>query len=246
MTLCGQRTKIQDVNRSVYFDPILGFDLRNDVAWQSYEASALTEEERELLRDKRFPWSDAYGRLLRRDRPGKRRRPDKDEKELAWRAWCAFVLEIDVDLRPAGRVIMRHPRRAYRVELQYVYDPGTKRYRYSSWQVVADSFMDVDAGPPDIFDLEPYLSALALRFHRGIEATHAFQKIPRRRPESGKPLDPDFYRRLLASYERLVREGRTDPAAELARRMDENRSTVKSWLHRGRKYLEDQSGREKR
>jgi hypothetical protein len=62
--------------------------------------------------------------------------------------------------------------------------------------------------------------------------------MPRRRPKPGAPLDSDFYRRVIASYRELRKEGYKNPAGELARRMNANPSTVKSWLRRGRIYLE--------
>jgi hypothetical protein len=64
-----------------------------------------------------------------------------------------------------------------------------------------------------------------------------FWKAPTQRPEPGRPLDPVFYQELLGAFDGLVAEGWRDPAAEFARRMDENPATVRSWLRRGRKYL---------
>jgi len=68
--------------------------------------------------------------------------------------------------------------------------------------------------------------------------SRTFGRPPVARPAPGQPLNPDFYRRLLAAYDKLVAEGKKRPALELAAHMDVNHSTLKSWLSRGRKYLE--------
>ena len=101
----------------------------------------------------------------------------------------------------------------------------------------AEGIADASLG----IDLMMYLAAFRLKRSKvGVEAWKT--GLPRRRPAPGKQLDTDFYRRLLTNYELLIQEGYRDPAAELARRMGEKHSTVKSWLSRGRHYLKASEG----
>jgi hypothetical protein len=54
-----------------------------------------------------------------------------------------------------------------------------------------------------------------------------------------------FYRELDHEYNELVGADTRNPIAEIARRRGVKESRVKSWLHRGRKYLResDQKGK---
>jgi hypothetical protein len=161
----------------------------------------------------------------------------------AWVNWSRYVLEINVDIRPGARAILRRPD-TDRVEMQWI-DSGAKDgrgrpvYELKSVQIVADQIVaDGVLSGLSFPDLNAYQTAFDLKMARGPGDSGRFvQRAPRRRPAPGKPLDTDFYRRLLAFYDQLIAEGRKDPAAEIARRMDEKHETVKSWLRRGRIYL---------
>jgi hypothetical protein len=59
------------------------------------------------------------------------------------------------------------------------------------------------------------------------------------RPETGKAPSLAHYRKVLAEYDELVREGHSSPVSVLADRYGARPGTVKAWLHRGRKYLKD-------
>lgn len=48
------------------------------------------------------------------------------------------------------------------------------------------------------------------------------------------------YQRVLAEYDELVREGHPSPISVLVERYRARPGTVKSWLHRGRKYLKEE------
>jgi hypothetical protein len=91
--------------------------------------------------------------------------------------------------------------------------------------------------PPDV---EQFIAALNVRLppkFGGDLSSRFFTTLPRRRPQAGQPLDPDFYRRVLAVFDELTKRGARDPAAQIAERMGEKPSTVRSWLRRGRSYI---------
>lgn len=55
-------------------------------------------------------------------------------------------------------------------------------------------------------------------------------------PAAGKPINIEFYSRVLALYEMLASEGTKAPVRQIAEMLDANENTVKSWLLRARKY----------
>jgi DNA-directed RNA polymerase specialized sigma24 family protein len=57
------------------------------------------------------------------------------------------------------------------------------------------------------------------------------------RPSAGRPPTLGHYQRILAEYEQLKREGHAAPINVLVERYGVKKDTVKSWLHRARKYL---------
>jgi hypothetical protein len=57
------------------------------------------------------------------------------------------------------------------------------------------------------------------------------------RPSAGRPPTIPHYQRILAEYEQLKREGHAAPINVLVQRYGAKKGTVKSWLHRARKYL---------
>jgi hypothetical protein len=152
-----------------------------------------------------------------------------------WRDWHIRILRTEVDLRPAGRAVLREPASQFQVEIQFVKDPQWIGPAVKTITVVPDEPMDdIDAGRINL-DLVQYLAAWELRLTRGPQGSHPL--APPNRPAPGKPVDTTFYQWLLRSYDVLLAEGHREPAKELARRMDEKHSTVKSWLRRGRQYL---------
>jgi hypothetical protein len=56
-------------------------------------------------------------------------------------------------------------------------------------------------------------------------------------PASGKAPSLAHYKAVIAAYDELVREGHPAPISVLADRFQARPGTVKSWLHRGRRYL---------
>ena len=200
------------------------WDLRDEEAWSRYlEEQGVTEYARWLW--DRFAASPHN--FFPDGSPGR----EEWNRMLAFRNWVIRVLGIDVELKPAGRAVLRDPAVAYTVEILWLRD-AEKTYRPVRLTVIADAFLTEGTAP----DVSAYYTAFLLRVQRS--PVGAFGRAPRRRPAAGKPLDVDFYRQLLAAYERLVTAGEKYPAKELARRMNEERTTVRSWLARARKLEE--------
>jgi hypothetical protein len=171
-------------------------------------------------------------------------------RQTAWEAWLEGVLRIEVNLRPAGRAILhdpeagahgmtgdpptsaRIPGTGFRVEIYW--NRATGANVPTRIEIVADPSGSL-AYLGNTIALDRYLAAFALRIRSA--QTSAFAKVPRRRPAPGQPIDVPFYRQLIEAEKALRREGFRGPAKELARRMGENHSTVKSWLRRGRQYV---------
>jgi hypothetical protein len=172
---------------------------------------------------------------------------DRGEPEWVWtvrlREWILDVLAIEVEHKPGGRSVLRAPDppegmeiyAPYRVEIRWAYDPDAARARPFEVRVIADEYLEERSAVPK--GIEKYFLAFWLTSDR-----EPPERLPRRRPAAGKPLETDFYTRVLGQYNALKLQGHKAPAAELARRMGENPSTVKSWLRRGRKYLEGGNG----
>ena len=196
-----------------------------DPEWEAFVSDNLTEADLTLLESlyesapvlpSRYlgPWTD-------------------QNDEAAWRHWCISVVEVEVELKVAGLAVTRWPTSNFQLEIQWLRERKGV-FRLYSIKVVPDDYLRFF---PRSYDLHLHACAFQLRV-RQAEDRSAFLSAPRRRPGSGKSLDADFYRRLLASYDKLVLEGYRNPAVELAKRMNEKHGTVKSWLSRGRKYLE--------
>jgi hypothetical protein len=155
--------------------------------------------------------------------------------------WITDVLAIRVELKAGGRAILEHPKRSYRVEIQWHQtgkdERGKPTLEPKSIHVIADRSL----GYPLTDGLDIYQAAFLAAMIRGSGrgSRRAFHRAPTTRPAPGQPFNTDFYLRVLALYNDLVREGRKDPAKEIARRYDAKHSTVKSWLSRGRRYLEE-------
>jgi len=197
-----------------------------------------SEEEWELLWN---GFTDTQRQILNNEFPNSRHhqfthRLDKFTHDNAFRNWVSDLLVIQVELKPAGRAVLRDPEYPYRVELFWSFERKSKNLRAKSANIVADDFLSLNHSP----ELHRYLVAFLFQAQKGV--TRSFAKAPQRRPVPGQAIDLGFYTKLLEAYDQLVIEGRPDPAAELARRYDENRSTVKSWLRRARQYTQRQEG----
>ena len=89
----------------------------------------------------------------------------------------------------------------------------------------------------DTLHLGDYWAGLVLRLGTA-EPKPAGDATP---PASGKTPSLDFYRGLIAAYDELVRDRHPAPISVLVERYQARPGTVKSWLHRGRKYLKEES-----
>lgn len=157
-------------------------------------------------------------------------RPGREEwnRTLAFRNWVVEVLSIEVEVNP-GKATLRAPDRHYSVEI--IWEPeDEKTLKPVRLSMIADK--DQFLGEHDNLDHYTYATAFLLRVS-SLPGLKEFTRVPRRRPAPGMPLNTAFYERLLASYESLLPEYRY-PAAELAHRMRENPSTVRTWLKRAR------------
>lgn len=208
--------------------------LRDRAIWRRFlRERSLSAEELRLLRQI-FTESRRSSQALAEGAPGWL-------WDVAERDWILDVLEIEVDLRHNGRAILTGPEPPpgstahdpYTVEIRWELGRAPSLPRIRSVQILAEEHLHPHSPPPG---LDPYWAAFALSLGREPEGT--FRRMPRRRPHPGAALDTDFYERVLASYGELRKEGYRDPAGELARRMKAKPSTVKSWLRRGRIYLE--------
>lgn len=157
--------------------------------------------------------------------------PTRFQERQAQRRWINKVLALDVEIEP-GRAIVTDPRSGLRVEMQWMAE-GRDAFWLGRFDV---------RPPPGLvwrFDeLERF--AVAAHLHAAVSQPEKFTPIPRARPQAGRPLDTGFYTSLLATYEEIRASGHRAPAKELARRMNENPNTVKSWLKRGREALREE------
>jgi hypothetical protein len=159
--------------------------------------------------------------------------------------WLAYVTEIDVQLHPGGRAILTHPEANLRVQIR--------------WDAAGVQSVHVDAQPGDPFpsveiSLSRFLAALELK--RGAWASGTVASISQSlpaltqaasgevivRPMAGKRPSLAFFRQIEREYNELVSaaEPVRNPVNEIARRHHVQPGTVKSWLHRGRKYLKEE------
>jgi hypothetical protein len=85
----------------------------------------------------------------------------------------------------------------------------------------------------DTISVGDWWAALVLR----LDQSEALPEAVADRPSSGKAPPREFYARLIAEYDELVRDEHPSPISVLADRYQARPGTVKSWLHRGRRYL---------
>lgn len=229
----GRKPSIGDLERVVASDEgrtrgnwRWPFVLSDDAAWEAFVEQQLTDEDLSYLWEA-FQDSPVADIVLDDD-------PQRIE-DLVFRGFCVRVWRLKVEIRAAGRTVVRDPTENHRVEMQWLYQKRKKIYRVKRMCVIGDAFLSLDQLP----DEYEYLTAFYLR-HRQLDPAGTYGRPPVARPAPGQPLNADFYQRLLIAYDKLVAEGRPRPALELAERMDVNHSTLKSWLSRGRAYLKEE------
>jgi hypothetical protein len=151
-------------------------------------------------------------------------------------AWVREVQAIHVELHPGGRATLTRtglPTVAIRWEMRVGGRGGRQRF-------LTLTSLHIDAEPGGAFSylgldlvLSCYVAALALVVEHDDEPVPNAAAVP----AAGKPPSIDFYRRLNAEYDELVRSGHRTPLKELAARYKTKEGTVKSWRSRGSKYL---------
>ena len=147
-----------------------------------------------------------------------------------WRSWAEKIASMHVVLKPDGRATSREREEdaVLTVHFQWNLDHGTPMVVSAlivpDWQLAFNEAIDLDA------------HMLACRVQLAKDPPKR-ARLPNR-PRPGEARDVAFYRQLLAEYEGLLREARPAPARELANRRGINYSTLKSYLKRGREYLQ--------
>jgi hypothetical protein len=172
--------------------------------------------------------------------------------EEGFPAFRDFVEEIQVELHPGSRAVLHHPQQEpMSAAEQAKLHPGSRivrhypspaetvwiRFRFDPRQ--EDSYFVREItfrGDPYLpwrrIDVSPYIAALGLKLGSKVEAGTGG-----RRPKSGREPSVAFYRKLLADYDALLKKGAKAPVKALAQRRGVPVGTVKSWLSRGRRYL---------
>jgi hypothetical protein len=200
-----------------------------DDEWKAFVSEHLTPEQLSWLKDqyKASPKPlSYYAEALSRGKKTARTR------ELERRHWCRGVVEIEVTLRPGGVAVQRHPQADYELVIRWKRDKQGV-LRMTKIEINPDDFLSHFPGEGTLFQ---HGVAFKLRVE-GLSGRKQFLRAPRRRPAAGKAPNMDFYRRVLDQYDALVNQGQKAPAVELARRMGEPHSTVKSYIRRGKGYL---------
>jgi hypothetical protein len=128
----------------------------------------------------------------------------------------------------------------FAVEPQFELDKASKSFAPRELRMVADEGAQVDVYDVARVGYYPQRYWAALRLALEEAGTPFVRRMPRKRPKPGHPLDLDFYRRVLDARDELERRGHPSPDAELARRMKENPSTVRGWIHRARKHIREE------
>jgi hypothetical protein len=156
---------------------------------------------------------------------------ERPEAVYMFRRWCVGVAESEVTLLPGGRAVIRHPvsQRDRTVE-------GRWRLSASGEPVITEYTVSATAPHPIgwVASITREMSALYLALSR--RSKEPTGKRPEA-PTPGKPGDIEFYRYVVAEYDALVRAGHPTPAKELAARLKAEPATVRSWVLRGRRYL---------
>ena len=153
-------------------------------------------------------------------------------RDKSWRAWADEVVAIEVETKPGGRLVARHPDKLFSVEIRW------KDFYGMQVAELVTIIPDLHLAWNESLDLDAHMMACWIQFAR---APHKLARLPERRPRPGESYDLKFYRTIVHRYEALLARGHSAPVQEIASSMDANPSTVKSWLRRGRKYLSEEN-----
>jgi hypothetical protein len=216
-------------------------DLRDNYAWDAYlRAHTSGKQRRELAR--RWRRSEAFRRAWiawdGQPRAAREKWPFEAHSTTAYRAWIERILALDVTLKPNARAVLRDPDVSFRVELEWVDVSATRgraRHEPRSLSIIGEPTLRKSDSPE--FDLGDYYTAFFVHV-ADMDPVEAFKGAPSLRPAAGQAPSIDFYKWLLSAEESLRAEGDPHPAKSLAERLGEERTTVRTWLKRGRQYLQ--------
>jgi hypothetical protein len=165
--------------------------------------------------------------------------------------WLAYVEAVEVEIHANGRAVLRHPDLQVPVEIRFDAEIGVVGVRLLA--------RPGEPLPPVDLPVSAYVAALELaraelrpkvvtgesKGTRAVAGGRSSGEVLAR-PSPGKKPPIAFYEGLIAEYDELLAANHRSPVSEIARRRREDPGTVKSWLHRGRKYLRDanQGGKE--
>jgi hypothetical protein len=137
-------------------------------------------------------------------------------------------LGVDVVLQP-GRAVLQNPQEPYTVTIEFSFNAKTGQAKREA--------VILEGEVPETLGLGPYFQALALKI---LSEPFASGRLypPKDRPRPGQPVNRDFYLQVVKLYNRYRNEGNNQPAAAVARLMNEPAERVRLWVHRGQKYLE--------
>jgi hypothetical protein len=175
-------------------------------------------------------------------------------KRAELRRWLERAGRIEAELHPGGRATLTDPDMEWlQVEIRFgkVHMPAFRMSRDNSGRTRMRRERDTEAFGILSYKLsapgrhipfvEISLSAFVAALRMRLESPTLSPTGGRRRPHPGKPAPRDFYKRLDALYEQLVRDGHPSPIKEIARRYRVPEGTVKSWRFRGRRYLKEEN-----
>jgi hypothetical protein len=164
--------------------------------------------------------------------------------------WLSRVADVGVEIHPNGRAILRHPVSTVPVEIRFDADLGAVAVH-----LVASPGEPLPSVEVPISECVAALELARQGVHPStlvvtVTGTGRVRLRSRAvggavaRPSSGQRPPLEFYRDLVAEYDELVHvKAVRNPIAEIARRRRQKPATVKSWLHRGRKYLKRETGK---
>lgn len=175
--------------------------------------------------------SDVQGRFSEPGSGLSEKRQRQLWRDKSWRTWADKVMTIEVDVKPGGRLVAREPDSLFSVEIRWKDFYGMRVAELVT--IIPDDFFAWTTA----LDLDAHMMACHIQLAR---TPQTLARLPARRPRPGESYDPKFYRTILDRYSALLGRGHPAPVREIAESMNANRSTVKSWLKRGREYLKEE------
>jgi hypothetical protein len=171
-------------------------------------------------------------------------------------AWLEYVAGIEVEQHPNGRAILRHPEKDVRVEMRFDDVSGVTAIHLFArpGETLPTIELPMSAYVAALDLARAALKAAVVEFAGNVvnvvvtpATVPAVASVPTPtvaaevEPAPGQKPPLNFYRALVTEYNALVSAASRNPIGEISRRRGVPPATIKSWLHRGRKYLKEQS-----